>query len=134
MGSTQQFNVPKTVALCITVARDGLVLFYWLYVATHIFTFVDISQYGSTKGSSVLNKAEMGKAFEDGCRSLLEPQHLPGPYVSSFVTWLVTKSLKPWLMYPNPGTTITEDQIIFNYRLCRERTVIENCFGILLAR
>ena len=105
--------------------------------ASYNFTLVDIGQYGSPNDSSVLNNSEMGKAFEDGSMSLPQPEHLPGCGLPQLPFYLVGDkifALKPWLLQPYPGKNIKEEESIFNYRLSRARRVIENCFGILVAR
>ena len=105
--------------------------------ASYNFTLVDIGHYGSTNDSSVLNSSDMGKAFEDGSISLPEPEHLPGcslPHLPYYLVGDEIFALKPWLQRPYPGKNIKEDESIFNYRLSRARRVIENCFGILVAR
>ena len=79
----------------------------------------------------------MGKAFEDGSMLLPKPEHIPECSLPLLPYYLVGDeifALKPWLMRPYPGKNIKEDQSIFNYRLSRARRVIENCFGILVAR
>lgn len=102
------------------------------------FTLVDIGQYGSNNDSGVLSNSEMGKAFEDGTINFPAAVHLPGcnqlPSLLYFIVGDEIFALKPWLMRPYPGRNISEERSIFNYRLSRARRVIENCFGILVAR
>ena len=102
------------------------------------FTLVDIGQYGSNNDSGVLSNSEMGKAFEDGTINFPAAVHLPGcdqlPSLPYFIVGDKIFALKPWLMRPYPGRNISEERSIFYYPLSRARRVIENCFGILVAR
>lgn len=105
--------------------------------ANYSFTLVDIGQYGSNNDSGVLSNSTMGKAFEDGTINFPASEHLPGcdlPSLPYFIVGDEIFPLKPWLMRPYPGQNISEEKSIFNYRLSRARRVIENCFGILVAR
>ena len=105
--------------------------------AHYNFTLLDVGQYGSTNDSSVLNSSEMGKALENGNLNLPDPEHFPGcslPHLPYFLVGDEIFALKPWLMRPYPGKNITEERSIYNYRLSRARRVIENTFGILVAR
>ena len=84
--------------------------------ASYNFTLVDISQYGSTNDSSVLNNSEMGKVFEDESISIPEPDRHLGcslPLVPYFLVGDEIFALKPRLLRPYPGKNIKEDQSTF---------------------
>lgn len=105
--------------------------------ASYNFLLVDIGQYGSSNDSGVLAVSEMGKAFEDGSLNFPKSANLPGcpiPLLPHFLVGDEIFALKPYLLRPYPGKNIVEENAIFNYRLSRARRVIENAFGIMVAR
>ena len=104
--------------------------------ARYNFTMFDIGQYGSNNDSGVLLNSEMGKRLEEGSIGLPEDEKLDGCRLDKLPYYLVGDEifpLKSWLIRPYPGK-LNEEQRIFNYRLSRARRIIENTFGILVAR
>lgn len=80
----------------------------------------------------------MAADLESNAADLPEPTPLPGrdipfPYV---IVADEAFPLKPYLMRPFPRgvTRMTDEERVFNYRLCRARLCIENTFGILTSR
>ena len=78
----------------------------------------------------------MGHRFQNGQMNLPDAEYLRGcnfdplPY---FLTGDEIFSLKTWLMRPVPGKLSSAEQVL-NYRVSTARRVIENTFGILVAR
>ena len=104
--------------------------------ARYCFTLFDVGQYGSNNDCGVLNNCAIGKKFQSGDVDLPNPKHLLGCSFDPLPYYLVGDEifpLKTWLMRPYPGK-LTEEQRVFNYRFSRARRVIENVFGILVAR
>ena len=105
--------------------------------AHYTFNFVDIGSYGSNNDSSVLNNSTLGKDAESGSLEFPPSEPLDGftstplPY---FFVGDEAFGLKPWMQRPYPGKNLSEDRLIYNYRLSRARRTIENAFGILTAR
>ena len=104
--------------------------------ARYCFTMYDVGHYGSNNDSGILAKSKMGELFERKKMQIPEPKALPGCSYYPLPYFLVGDEifpLKTWMMRPYPGKLLDE-QRIFNYRLSRARSVIENTFGVLVAR
>ena len=107
--------------------------------ARYNFWFYDIGQYGSTNNSAALANSDFGKAFSQHLFHYPAPEKIPGSTadIPLFLVGDEIFPLKEWLMRPYPGSkkgTMEESKFVFNYRLSRARRVIENTFGILVAR
>lgn len=104
--------------------------------ARYNFSVFYVGQYGSNNDSGVLLNSEMGQRFEEGSIQVPLPERLEGYRLGNLPYFLVGDEifpLKDWLMRPYPGK-LDETQRVFNYRLSRARRVIENTFGIMVAR
>ena len=108
--------------------------------ARYSFTLFNVGERGSNNDSGILQASAFGNAFEDGLFNIPPPEKIPGCELDVVPYFLVGDEifpLKNWLLRPYPGTkkgTLTEPKSVFNYRLSRARRVIENTFGILVAR
>ena len=92
---------------------------------------------GEPDGGILANSA-FGRALGAGTLHLPADQPLPaaehrGPQPHCFVADEAFP-LRRNLMKPFPGHILPRDKMIFNYRLCRARLVVENAFSILAAQ
>ena len=104
--------------------------------ARYCFSLVDVGHYGSNNDSGILQNSKIGRMFSEGEMNVPAPSTVNGCDFDPLPYYMVGDEifpLKTWLMRPYPGR-LTEEQRIFNYRLSRARRVIENTFGILVAR
>ena len=104
--------------------------------ARYCFSLVDVGPYGSNNDSGILQNSKIGRMFSEGEMNVPAPSTVSGCDFDPLPYYMVGDEifpLKTWLMRPYPGR-LTEEQRIFNYRLSRARRVIENTFGILVAR
>ena len=105
--------------------------------ADYCLTLFDIGSYGSNNDSGVLAKSLIGQLLENGNMKLPQPQSLPSCSFEPIPYFLLGDDicpLKTWLMRPYPGFNLSEEERVYNYRHSRGRHVIENIFGILVAR
>ena len=105
--------------------------------ARYCFSFVDVDEYGSNNDSGVLSNSQMGKLFKYNEVNIPNPSEIEGTDIE-LPYFLVGDEMFPlnnWLMRPFSGKSlINEKHKIFNYRLSRAHRIIENTFGILVAR
>lgn len=89
---------------------------------------------GSISDGGIWSQTNLVADLESNAADLPEPTPLPGrdipfPYV---IVADEAFPLKPYLMRPFPRRVkrLTDEERVFNYRLCRARLCIENTFGI----
>ena len=106
--------------------------------AHYRFILIDVGDTGRHSDGGVLSNSSFGQALVNGTLPLPKEPPLPRtsspnlPYV--FVGDEAFPLKKKNLLRPFPGKKLDELHSIFNYRLSRERRVIENSFGILAPR
>ena len=105
--------------------------------ANYTFSLLDIGNYGSNNDAGILANSRMGKRFKRGGFNLPAPEKLHGCSLPKTPFFLVGDDIFPlndWLLKPYSGKDLDQQEDVFNYRLSRARRIIENCFGILVAR
>ena len=102
--------------------------------ANYCFTLVDIGSYGGDNDASIFSQSEMGIAFENRTIDIPKPEAVNGSTLPYVVVSDEIFPLKQWLIKPSPGKVLSNQKLIYNYRLSRCRRTIENAFGILAAR
>ena len=102
--------------------------------AKYCFTFVDIGNYGRDNDAAIFSQTEFAMGFEAGNFPVPEPSSVGGYALPYVLVGDDIFPLKMWLMKPFPGKSQTEVQAIYNYRLSRCRRIVENSFGIMVAR
>lgn len=109
--------------------------------AQYNFMYVDIGAYGSQSDGGVLNNSSFGKKLFSKELNIPPPQELPycqtNIKIPHFFVGDEAFPLKENLMRPFSKSReglVPREERIFNYRLSRARRIIENSFGIMVAR
>ena len=103
--------------------------------AKYKFIFTDVGQYGSNNDCAVLSNSKIGKKVDQGTLHIPHDEKIPGIDIEMPYYLLGDEifPVEPWLMRPYPGNQPEPGQV-YNYRHSRSRLLIENSFGILVAR
>ncbi|XP_071578909.1 putative nuclease HARBI1 [Temnothorax nylanderi] len=105
--------------------------------ANYCFTIVDIGAEGRQSDGGVFRNSEIGKRFEVNSFKLPNPKQIEvdGPELPYVLVANEAFPLSMYMMRPYPRSRKLDiGKKVFNYRLSRARRVVENAFGILVAR
>ena len=110
--------------------------------AGYRFIVVDVGNYGSNSDTGIFKHSNFGQKFLLKELGLPQRKPLPGfPEAGLLPHCFIGDEAFPLsvdLMRPYPrgqrGIKLSEDQLVFNYRLSRARRIVECAFGILVQR
>ncbi|KAB0790347.1 hypothetical protein PPYR_15286 [Photinus pyralis] len=103
--------------------------------ADYKFTWVDIGAYGSENDAGIFKRSQIKIDMETVSSSLPEGElNGSSAKVPYYFVGDEAFPLNHYLLRPYPGSGLTNERLIFNYRLSRARRTIENSFGILASR
>ncbi|KAL2099475.1 hypothetical protein ACEWY4_003869 [Coilia grayii] len=111
-----------------------------LALVDHNYNFiaVDVGAYGSNSDGGIFANSNLGKSLDAGTLHVPPPAPLPdAPELGSLPYTVVADDafpLKTYVMKPYPGRHLSEERLIFNFRLSSARRMVENAFGILTQR
>ncbi|XP_044750572.1 protein ALP1-like [Coccinella septempunctata] len=116
--------------------KFSIVLFA-LVDANYEFLVAEAGANGRTSDGGVLSNSLFYEKFKNNKLNIPEYGNLPNDFPEPMPFVLVGDDafpLKRNLMKPYRETKLSNEQIIFNYRLSRARRIVENAFGILASR
>jgi hypothetical protein len=113
----------------------SLVLFA-MVDADYKFTWVDVGANGGASDCQIFNASDLKAAVDDGTIGFpaAEPVFGDNEDMPFFIVGDDAFPLRTWLMKPFSRRSLSDEELIFNYRLSRGRRVVENAFGILANR
>ncbi|GFT99110.1 protein ALP1-like [Trichonephila clavipes] len=100
------------------------------------FLYVDVDTNGRVSDGGVWEKSKLRQPITKGDMNITEAAALPES--ASKLPFVIVADdafpLMPNIMKPYPGSNLSKECLVFNYRLSCARRVSENAFGILAAR
>ena len=117
---------PKSGSLFYNYKKHFSIILFALADANYNFLYVDVGTNGRANDACVFSKSSLEEALQSNALNIPER----GVFLGDDAFPLRPNLLKP---YSRCGA-LNHTQTVFNYRLSRARRVVENAFGLLVAR
>jgi hypothetical protein len=129
-GSTDGKHViiccpPKSGSDYFNYKKDFSILFA-VVDSNYNFLYIDVGTNGRANDASVFSKSTLNEALQQNLLKI----HAEGVFLADDAFPLRTNILKPYTR----ATALSKTQLVFNYRLSRGQRVVQNSFGVLVAR
>ncbi|XP_046563257.1 uncharacterized protein LOC124272163 [Haliotis rubra] len=97
------------------------------------FRWVDVGAYGSMSDAQKFNECELKDCLEDWSMGCPDPFPLPqdDERMPCYILGDDAFGIRAFFMKPYGHRTLQRDERIYNYRVSRDRRVVENTFGIM---
>ena len=102
--------------------------------AEYRFLWINCGSSGSCSDAQIFNRSLLREKIKDGSLGLPAPEPLGegGPDLRYFLLGDDAFALMPWMVKPYSRRQLTREERIANYRITRDRGVVEYTFGILV--
>ncbi|XP_043483517.1 uncharacterized protein LOC122511982 [Leptopilina heterotoma] len=101
------------------------------------FNLVDIGSFGGCNDAGIFEDSLISEGLFNGILNLPDEQFQIPNFSITTPIFLVGDDIFPIstkLLKPYPGSYLSDEQKVFNYRLSRARRIVENAFGIMASR
>jgi hypothetical protein len=106
--------------------KDFSITLFVTVDSNYNFLYIDVGTNGRANDALVFSKSGMNEALQQNLLNI----PAEGVFLADDAFPLRTNILKPY----TTANALNKTQMVFNYRLSRGRRVVENSFGILVAR
>nr|CAH7717953.1 unnamed protein product [Callosobruchus chinensis] len=95
--------------------------------ANYQFTYINVGSAGRNSDGGVYVNSRLSKALENNSIHIPQPKPLPGDEAFPLTEYLMR-------LFPRGQLQEGEENVMFNYRLCRARMVVECLFGAIASK